>query len=262
MKSCIITIPIYKQELSFNERVSLERICEVIQDYPVVFFAPENLPIAEYTKFVHAENFSVKYFNSKNFSSIQGYNQLLLSPHFYKLFLDYQYLLIYQLDAFIFKNNIKEWCDKGFDYIGAPWFDNEKIYQFYLKMCSSSNRIARYIKKKIDHNKGEKVHIGNGGLSLRRVKSFYNISKWLHLIEPNIFKYEINEDIIWSVLATKYFKSFKTPTIDEAINFCIEENPKKGLQMLGSELPMGCHAWEKHDIATWRPIFKRFGYNI
>jgi hypothetical protein len=36
-----------------------------------------------------------------------------LSASFYERFLDTKYILIYQLDAFVFKDELQEWCDKG-----------------------------------------------------------------------------------------------------------------------------------------------------
>jgi hypothetical protein len=65
-------------------------------------------------------NISVESFPKRYFENIEGYNELLLSASFYERFLDTKYILIYQLDAFVFKDELQEWCDKGYDYI-APW---------------------------------------------------------------------------------------------------------------------------------------------
>ena len=47
---------------------------------------------------------------------------LMLSPFFYESFLDFKYVLIHQLDVFIFKDELNYWCNQNYDYIGAPWF--------------------------------------------------------------------------------------------------------------------------------------------
>lgn len=262
MNTYIITIPLYKETLNSNELISLNRIRQLFKDYQLVFLAPDQLDLSTNKIFLNNSKISVKYFEKKYFSSIQGYNKLLLSPFFYKLFLDYEFILIYQLDAFIFQNNLHEWCTKSYDYIGAPWYDTSNSFRFYQKMAKSNNLFINCLKNRIDFNKGEKIHVGNGGLSLRKVKTFYNISKWLQFIEPNLFKYKINEDFVWSILVTKYFKKFRVPTFEEALKFSVEENPKTSLELLGGNLPFGCHAWEKHDINVWRPIFRTFGYKI
>lgn len=262
MTSCIIAIPIYNENLDANEQNALKRVFQVDHGCQIIIFAPENINLSSVQVFLCNRAVSIKYFKKKYFSSVHEYSRLLLSPFFYKAFLSYEYILIYQLDAFIFQSNLFEWCNKDYDYIGAPWFETSKTLRFYSKMLTSSNPLISWIKRNIDYNRGDKIFVGNGGLSLRKVKSFYNISKWLPFIEPNIFKYNINEDFVWSILVTKYFKNFRVPGFEEALRFSVEENPKESLELLGEELPFGCHAWGKHDIGIWRPIFDKFGYKI
>ena len=57
-----------------------------------------------------------------------AYNRLMMSEQFYRAFEGYEYILIYQLDCLVFSNALEEWCRKGYDYIGAPWF--ERWHQF------------------------------------------------------------------------------------------------------------------------------------
>lgn len=261
VNKCVIVIPIYKSVLSRYELISLERITQVCKHNPITFIAPKGLKLAKY-EMLHNVSFATIYFDPKFFKSIKGYNSLLISPLFYKCFLKYQYLLLYQLDAFVFDFNIDQWCNKEYDYIGAPWFDKKTPTHFYHQLLSSSNLIVRFLKRIIDFNKGNKLNVGNGGLSLRKVKTFYKISKWLPLIEPNLKKYNNNEDMVWSILVTKYFYNFKVPDFKEALKFSIEKNPKEGLAILENKLPFGCHAWEKYNISVWRPIFKKYDFII
>lgn len=44
----------------------------------------------------------------------------MLSAEFYDRFAAYEYVLIYQLDAFVFADRLAEFCQMGYDYIGAP----------------------------------------------------------------------------------------------------------------------------------------------
>lgn len=261
MKKCVI-IPIYNQKLSDYELISLNQLLLKLKNHSIEIICPERLSNLICKIDDKLEKFNIKAFDNSYFESIQSYSRLLLQPHFYKSFLNYDFILIAQLDSFIFKDEFNKWCSKNYDYIGAPWYNTENSSRFYSKMLTSSNPIISWIKRNVDYNRGKKIFVGNGGLSLRKVKSFYNISKWLQFIEPNIFKYEINEDFVWSILVTKYFKNFKVPTFEEALRFSVEENPKTSLELLEGELPFGCHAWEKHDIEIWKPVFNKFGYKI
>lgn len=45
----------------------------------------------------------------------------MLTKEFYLRFRQWEYLLIYQLDAYVFQDELMDWCNKGYDYIGAPF---------------------------------------------------------------------------------------------------------------------------------------------
>jgi hypothetical protein len=219
MIACI-GVPIYKQTLNPLEIISLERLFAIEKEHKIFFITFPQLDTDFYSKYLrNQKNLDITYFNQKYFSSIDGYNKLLLSSHFYKRFDRFEYILIYQLDALIIKDELNHWCSRDYDYIGAPWFDIETKYSFYQKLCNSSNAIFRWIKRKVDFNKGQKIFVGNGGFSLRKIKTFKSVSKWLPFIEPNLFKYKINEDIVWSILVPKYFRNFKIPCREEALFF-------------------------------------------
>lgn len=56
----------------------------------------------------------------EHFVSVDSYNEMMLSPDFYRRFQVYDFMLIYQLDAFVFRDELDEWVAKDYDYIGAP----------------------------------------------------------------------------------------------------------------------------------------------
>lgn len=72
-----------------------------------------------------------------------GYNNLLLSKKFWNHF-ETEYVLIHQEDSLIFKDNLEDFTK--FDYIGAAWDP-----------------------KSPDAEALQHMHVGNGGLSLRKV---------------------------------------------------------------------------------------------
>ena len=44
-------------------------------------------------------------------------------PFLYERYAAYEFMFTYELDAFVFKDELEKWCEQGWDYIGAPWFD-------------------------------------------------------------------------------------------------------------------------------------------
>ena len=65
--------------------------------------------------------------DEKYFISKESYSRLLVSKSFYEAFSEYEYILIYQPDCLVFSDQLLEWCKKGNDYIGAPWYKTETM---------------------------------------------------------------------------------------------------------------------------------------
>lgn len=88
---------------------------KVLQHYPIIFVAPDSLHADYFTSEDQIERFDDAYFKSP-----KTYNKLLINPLFYERFVAYEFMLIHQLDAYVFKDELEKWCNKGYDYIGAP----------------------------------------------------------------------------------------------------------------------------------------------
>lgn len=265
-----VVIPIYKEELTTYEIISLQQCYSILWNYPIVFVCPKNMESGKFYQSQKSKGQFV-FLDNANFESIITYNHMLLSVWFYELFKAYKYILIYQLDCFVFKDDLMLWVDKGYSYIGAPWFK-----------WNSANG-----------NSDELIGVGNGGFSLRRVqdciillKSSKKInsikilldrkreSNKMHFWAASLKRYwrsysfntvkndfSINEDKIFS-LASMRFQNFKIPLPSEALSFAFEKQPNKLYKINGNQLPFGCHAWERNELNFYKPIFKKYGYKI
>src|SRR5712664_638129 len=104
----------YKEELTPREKISVKHLLHFLGRYPKYLMVPNSLK-------ARLEGFGVKQFDDKYFKNSDTYSELLLSKEFYQTFSEYQYILIYQLDALVFSDQLLEWCQTGLDYVGAPW---------------------------------------------------------------------------------------------------------------------------------------------
>ena len=111
-----VVIPAYKEQFSELELISLEQEQKVLGQYPLIFIAPEGRKLPALP-----EGSQVLRFPAAFFEGVAGYNQLMLQPAFYQAFFGYDYMLLYQLDAFVFSDQLAHFCGLGYDYIGAPW---------------------------------------------------------------------------------------------------------------------------------------------
>ncbi|MDR0798814.1 MAG: hypothetical protein LBN18_03530 [Dysgonamonadaceae bacterium] len=258
----IIGIPVYKATPTYAEIRSLRQCIKVLGHYSICLIAPQDLNVTFYVKLFEREKtlLMVEYFDPVFFKSAKGYSRLLLTQSFYERFAAYDYLLIYQLDAYVFYDALEIWCSKGYDYVGAPWMNlNGELNTKYA---------------------------GNGGFSLRKIQSFIDLfshkgkilnlrglicyhryrgplhKPWLVLSglfgRNNSLRYFTeesgeNEDLFYVAMQHKRGKKFKIPASKEAMFFSFEEKPSMLFQHTQGVLPFGCHAWEKHEYHTfWR----------
>lgn len=264
MKKVAIIVPIYK-EISYLEDISLQQCFKVLsKSHPIFCVKPKSLNLN--TKYPFNNFFS---FDDAYFKDIAGYNRLMLSGEFYEAFLDYEYILIYQLDAFVFKDDLTIWCTKNIDYVGAPWLRHK--YPDVIKAVK--NRILSYIHRKFDVKEKNTLaptdiqreyKVGNGGLSLRRTQLFFDLTK---RFQEKIKEYSsnpaanFNEDVFWSIEVNRKKKNLRIPSYKEAVYFAFEVPVDRAFELTNHALPFGCHAWNKN-LDVWRPIFKDFGYSV
>ena len=112
---------------------------------------------------------------------------------FYKCFSEYKYLFIYQLDGWIFEDNVQKYLDLDVDYIGSPW----NVGSFNLQ-CDT---------------------IGNGGVSLRKVQKFIDVC---NSFTPEDYEKDWvkTEDLFFcKTMRTK--ANFKLPTVQIGSNFSL-----------------------------------------
>lgn len=239
-----VVIPIYKTELSKSEKLSLDRCLTVLNKHPITVISPQGLSFDKI--FFKDVQVKFEFFDKTYFQSVDDYSKLMLSTEFYRRFLNYKYILIYQLDALVFKDDLLAWCNKGFDYIGAPWLNEDEVA--YWSYQSSTAR--RFLKKlNIFFNKGVANGVGNGGLCLRNVKKCLFV---LLIFRQKAYTWKVNEDIFWAYFVTSYFPFFKIPDRLTSLQFSFESYPDKCYELNNKTLPFGCHAWEKHNIDFWR----------
>ena len=249
-----IIVPIYKADLNENELISLEQCRNLFKDFPKIFVKPKSLDISNLKK----ENFEFKEenFDDDFFTGIAGYNRLMMSSCFYDRFLDSEYILIHQLDTFAFRNELLDWCEKKYDYIGAPWMLKPKYRKWHVKLFLYLKSFGYFIQRRPfwPTMLGDKV--GNGGLSLRKVASHYestikNRKKICSFLSKSQKHSEFSEDVFWALENP----GFKYPNAYEALGFSIDNYPEMCFKLNKSKLPFGCHGWSKPEkITFWKHI--------
>jgi hypothetical protein len=248
-----VIVPIYKETINETELVSLKQCLKILNNYPIIFIGPSSLNTQAYEDLCSDKvDFNITRFEDNYFNSIAGYNKLMLSPKFYNSFAKYKFILIYQLDAYVFKDELVYWCEQGYAYIGAPHIPHEnnpgelQFLKGYSKFIKLFNTIFK------THHKISNV--GNGGFSLRKTKACYLL---LSILKTKTKSWGANnEDGFFKYWGNILYPAFRLPSDENALHFSIEESPKESLEQLGNKLPFGCHAFEKYDWETWQQFIK------
>ena len=273
MSTVAIVVPMYRNRFDSDEKISHRQLLHFLGKFDKYLVVPESLEVA-------VDGFAIKRFRDEFFRNPVTYSALLLSREFYEAFRNYSFILIYQLDALVFSDQLTEWCELGWDYIGAPWVK-----------C-----------KEIDFV--DEPTVGNGGFSLRRVESFLRVidspgfgselARYSDVLsaasimprvsqgepQPRVTQriarrlglsqrqradilgisaaalrgYGLNEDFFWSMKAARYYADFSKASVADALRFSFEVAPRLCYEMNGRQLPFGCHAWNRYDREFWEPF--------
>jgi hypothetical protein len=264
-----VVIPLYKVQPDEYELISLNQAIKILCSYDFSIVCPESLDTSFYENlFVsHSINCTIQRFENKCFKDLNSYSSLMLDIRFYERFRNYQYILIYQLDAYVFRGELKYWCSLGYDYIGAPWNVGFPV---------------------VPEGQLTFEKVGNGGLSLRKVQAFIDrlnyrfplkpakelrkefdcFSKWQMILRypiywlkilgyKNMISYYVKknvhfEDIFWCLFIETTRIPLKIPNVKLASKFSMEMGAEQLYNENGKELPFGCHAWLKHNYEFWK----------
>jgi hypothetical protein len=262
-KLAVVVIPLYKSVLSYYEEVSIFQCLKILSNYKIVAIKPKALSLDLY-KMKFDDVISL---DDDLFENIAGYNKLMLLASFYKRFLDYSYMLVYQPDAFVFNDELSYWCNQGFDYIGAPWLrfggypDIVKKYKTYFLRYIHTKLNLKQANTDLPTDLQTESRVGNGGFSLRNVSKFYDVCiKQQTTIDyyNSRPEYYFGEDVFWSVEANRYKEYIRIPNYEIAAAFSIENNPEDAFKLTHNKMPFGCHAWDRN-LGFWSRILAEYG---
>lgn len=271
MKKCVIVIPVYKEEIEPDEISSLKNTLKILSNYDVKIVCPESLNIQKYSDIF---DFDFIKLDDRHFVDDYAYSRLLLTDYFYRFFEDYEYMLICQTDAWVFENKLEDWCNKGYDYIGAPWFEEYGI-------ATEDSKMLEYA--------------GNGGFCLRKIKTFVdilsnaqnsnkklrnfmqvytkggNVSPWqIYKIPKSILRYFAKENVLSyaiknlnlhedNVIVNNLRLLYPQMNVAKAVDakyFSMEVNARRLYKETGNTLPFGCHAFKRYDWDFWKEFIK------
>jgi Protein of unknown function (DUF5672) len=253
-----IVVPVYRSQLDEDELISLRHLERHLSRYDRYLIEPRSLGVG-------LDGFRIERFPDSCFASRKAYSSLCLSKRLYRRFLEYEYILLYQLDCLVFADELGAWCSKGYDFVGAVHeiegvrmvgnggFSLRRVERFLAVLTSKA--------RMVDPRQHWQEHWAARPLSTRLAASPRRLLK--HLRTFNGVDWQIRqhsrsysgwaEDWFWSRTAQKYLPDFRKPSNEEAARFAFGERPRETYEAVGRRLPFGCHGWTRFDRAFWEP---------
>ncbi len=257
-----ILVPIPDGRLDAEAKLSLATLARFAGDTPIILLkkstAEITFPVA------NSETVEVP---APWMDSLSAYNALMMEAAFYEAFLGFDNILIFQLDCLLLGSDFRRFTDAGLSYWGAPYF----------------------------RRNGQLKSVGNGGFSLRRPRDCLSVltSERLSVgrVSPSMLRQYLKgaylriwtdflvrgrdravplgqafcdafpraEDEFWIFYAPAFSPQFRLATALQAVAFAAESQPRRVVELNGGALPLGVHAWARHDRPFWEEVLRREG---
>lgn len=242
MNNCII-IPIYYKKPTLLDRLSINSLSnlEDLSDYDIIFMCPEGLDTENWSSLLKKAKFIN--FDKSCFVSTSSYSYLLKSYDFWKKFESYEYALIYQTDGYCISGKLSDYIDMNYDFIGGVILSENA--NWWNVPC-----------------------VGNGGVSLRKVSTFLEITdpngECLKTISDDVNQlnkyssglFDNYEDLYFIQCVGRYWDINIAP-VSDGYNFCYDMNPEVCYELNNHKLPLFIHAFDKN-IRFWQHILDAF----
>lgn len=235
IKDCVVVIPVYKSKLNDIEYACLRNCREKLDGFSFCFIAPVDIKDGYYHR--NLPPVPLKKFGNWNSNSLDDYNRLLMTADFYHQFSEYRYMLIFQLDGWLIKGGkeLDQFLALDFDYIGAPWVNEGYRYCKRIIRGAGHSKIINFLQ-------GETIcKVGNGGVSLRKIKS---MSRFFEIYKKEAESWDKAEDIFISFYGQKQKYRLKIPQEEIAKKFSLEKNMKE--EISAGNIPLAVHKWEEY----------------
>lgn len=237
----VIATPIWKERLDLFEHNNIQITNKYNTSVDKYFIAPESMDCSFYEQ--SFPDWKYKRISPVWLSSVSAYNSLMLSPVIYELFNTYSYLVICQTDAVLIRD-ISSLNMMNYDYIGSPWVKPVLINKFKIYGLFYCGKIIDILGFSIA------VEVGNGGLSIRKIKKFLTLTRSI----PSRKFIKIAEDNFWAYMG--YLKRLTIPEAEIAEKIFWETSAQYQQSM--PEYLYGFHALEKWNYKLYTNLVNKY----
>jgi hypothetical protein len=200
---------------------------------------------------------------ARYFRGVSAYSSLLLSETFYARLSSYEWLFIVQTDALLLSDQWPDWLESSYSYVGAPWFVGlDRPRQplqplgggnggFSLRRIADCRRVLRYRGWLYRYWRGLELTT----LPDQRWRAEWRACRQRLAYAGDFEKLDLYEDLFWSFMAPQISPAFSVAPFALSARFAFETEPRALFQQTHA-VPVGCHAYERHDPAFWNQLWQ------
>ena len=246
----LIVTPIISGRLTPDEAIGLETLRRHGGDRPRLLLHPRGLKFEFDTS-----GFATLDLDPANFDGISAYNAMLMSPWFYELFDAYQHILIFQTDCLLLSDRIGPWLESPWSYCGAPYFRRNGKLKSVGNGGFSLRKVADHLAV-LNATRASAARI-SGPMARQYLKGAYSRYLLRYLAHGGggaarlVADFDRAEDEFWIYYAPLFSDQFHLPPAEAVVGFAAESRPRRVVELNGGKLPLGAHAWMRHDRAFW-----------
>ncbi len=276
-----VCIPVHTAKLNKYEIISIRSHFSKLKNHDIFILIPESkknkiISVLEKNK-IYRSAYKIHEVKDIYLNHSDNFQILMLKPEFYNFYKSYTHILLAQMDAYTFSDQLISWCKKDLHYIGAPCYYYDRNWTNKLYFCGVGGFSLRSIKKTLEVlKKNQDIYKFNDFIIQSKNHNFkgklilflkYVATKVLRkdrlrrsFIKSKLDKFLrglyifINEDEIYGYYLPKYNASFKVGNLNQSKNFCLNSNVKNLLKNIAPKYPFGAHAWFNYpeNLKEWR----------
>jgi len=184
-------------------------------------------------------SWTIRYLDPAGFTSVEAYSAALLAPAFYEALVDFDAIVLCQLDAVLLKDPASLAMVDA-DFLGSPWDPPIRVIWWRHTWLHE-----RWVYRML----GRRLWVGNGGLSFRRPSAFAEFTRRLSRRRDYEQLRKYNEDMVVSYFGARY--GLRIGSVDQARNTFMEY----GLRGV-TEIPdvHGIHALARVNPSLFRTL--------
>lgn len=214
-----VVVPVYNSRLTPFEEKMLAQCTATLEDFPLLFISGDGLDLSylkdQYPDCTHYT------FDSKYFQNRTTLSRLLLKEGFYERFDWSEYILLFECNSYVYRNELRYWCHQGYDLIQAAPGDLDRRPSFWQPVLDIIRPTAL--------SDGSVAELQTSGISLRRVEM---LRKALRKYKREAYQFgkrpepAHNDSLFWETEVNKVWPYLQLPTPIVRDRFALYANSK------------------------------------